>query len=136
MLGTARHVQPCADEVGLLAHAGQPVMTRLRRIQIEPHARERADVVSMDLQMPRLSGIAATRAITSEQPATQAVVLTPFDTDEERILALIAEGESTREIAKTVFLAEGTVKNYVSRIMEELHARTRTELAVKAPRVK
>ena len=32
----------------------------------------------------------------------------------------------------TVFLAEGTVKNYVSRIMEKLHARNRTELAVKA----
>jgi DNA-binding NarL/FixJ family response regulator len=55
---------------------------------------------------------------------------------EERILALIAEGRSNKEIARTVFLAEGTVKNYVSRIMEKLHARTRTELAVKALRVK
>jgi DNA-binding NarL/FixJ family response regulator len=33
-------------------------------------------------------------------------------------------------------LAEGTIKNYVSRIMEKLHARTRTELAVKALRGK
>jgi DNA-binding NarL/FixJ family response regulator len=55
---------------------------------------------------------------------------------EARILALIAEGLSNKEIARTVFLAEGTVKNYVSRIMEKLHARTRTELAVKALRVK
>jgi DNA-binding NarL/FixJ family response regulator len=31
-----------------------------------------------------------------------------------------------------VFLAEGTVKNYVSRIMEKLHAHSRTELAVRA----
>jgi len=30
----------------------------------------------------------------------------------------------------TVFLAEGTVKNYVSRIMEKLHANTRIELAI------
>ena len=58
------------------------------------------------------------------------------DAREERILALIAEGKSNKEIARTVFLAEGTVKNYVSRIMEKLHARTRTELAVKALRVK
>jgi DNA-binding NarL/FixJ family response regulator len=29
-----------------------------------------------------------------------------------------------------MFLAEGTVKNYVSRIMEKLHANTRTALAV------
>jgi DNA-binding NarL/FixJ family response regulator len=42
---------------------------------------------------------------------------------EERILALIAEGKSNKEIARTVFLAEGTVKNYVSRIMEVPPAR-------------
>ena len=55
---------------------------------------------------------------------------------EERILELIAEGKSNRDIARIVFLAEGTVKNYVSRIMEKLHARTRTELAVRALRAK
>ena len=55
---------------------------------------------------------------------------------EERILELIAEGKSNKDIARTIFLAEGTIKNYVSRIMEKLHARTRTELAVKALRGK
>jgi DNA-binding NarL/FixJ family response regulator len=49
---------------------------------------------------------------------------------EEKILGLIAEGKSNKQIAAAVFLAEGTVKNYVSRIMEKLHANTRTELAV------
>jgi DNA-binding NarL/FixJ family response regulator len=49
---------------------------------------------------------------------------------EEKILRLIAEGKSNRQIAAAVFLAEGTIKNYVSRIMEKLHASTRTELAV------
>ena len=53
---------------------------------------------------------------------------------EERILELIAEGRSNKDIARAIFLAEGTVKNYVSRIMEKLHTRTRTELAVKALR--
>jgi DNA-binding NarL/FixJ family response regulator len=53
---------------------------------------------------------------------------------EERILCLIADGRSNKEIADTIFLAEGTVKNYVSRIMEKLHARSRTDLAVKALR--
>jgi DNA-binding NarL/FixJ family response regulator len=48
---------------------------------------------------------------------------------EEKILQLIAEGMTNRQIANTLFLAEGTVKNYVSRIMEKLHANTRTELA-------
>ena len=49
---------------------------------------------------------------------------------EEKILSLICEGRSNKQIAAAVFLAEGTVKNYVSRIMEKLHANTRTELAV------
>jgi DNA-binding NarL/FixJ family response regulator len=48
---------------------------------------------------------------------------------EERILQLICEGMSNRQIAQATFLAEGTIKNYVSRIMEKLHANTRTELA-------
>jgi DNA-binding NarL/FixJ family response regulator len=54
----------------------------------------------------------------------------PLSEKEEKILELIAEGKINREIANTLFLAEGTVKNYVSRIMEKLHANTRTELAV------
>lgn len=49
---------------------------------------------------------------------------------EERILELICEGMMNRQIGSALFLAEGTVKNYVSRIMEKLHANTRTELAV------
>jgi DNA-binding NarL/FixJ family response regulator len=49
---------------------------------------------------------------------------------EEKILQLIAEGMTNRQIANTLFLAEGTVKNYVSRIMDKLHANTRTELAL------
>ena len=49
-----------------------------------------------------------------------------------RQLALVAKGKSNREISETVFLAEGTVKNYVSRIMEKLHVESRTELAIKA----
>ena len=57
-------------------------------------------------------------------------VTEPLTDKEEKILELIAEGRSNRQIAQTLFLAEGTVKNYVSRIMEKLHANTRTELAI------
>jgi DNA-binding NarL/FixJ family response regulator len=53
---------------------------------------------------------------------------------EDRVLALIAEGMSNRQIAAALFLAEGTIKNYVSRIMEKLHANTRTALAVMSAR--
>jgi DNA-binding NarL/FixJ family response regulator len=44
----------------------------------------------------------------------------------------VAQGLSNKQIAAAVFLAEGTVKNYVSRIMEKLHASSRVELALRA----
>jgi DNA-binding NarL/FixJ family response regulator len=53
---------------------------------------------------------------------------------EEKVLELIAEGMSNRQIGSVLFLAEGTVKNYVSRIMDKLHANTRTELAILSQR--
>jgi DNA-binding NarL/FixJ family response regulator len=49
---------------------------------------------------------------------------------EAKVLSLITDGSSNRQIAQAMCLAEGTIKNYVSRIMEKLHANTRTELAV------
>jgi DNA-binding NarL/FixJ family response regulator len=54
----------------------------------------------------------------------------PLSDKEEKVLQHIAEGMSNRQIATALFLAEGTVKNYVSRIMDKLHANTRTELAI------
>ena len=170
----------------------------------------RPDIVLMDLHMPRLGGVAATREITKTLPGTQVLVLTTLNDDEtvfeavragaqgyllkdvteqelletiralrrgesrltpqiarkvmdqfrrmagssdypptadgsskrtepeaetlndkeEKILRLITDGMSNRQIAAAMFLAEGTVKNYVSRIMEKLHANTRTALAV------
>lgn len=68
----------------------------------------------------------------SPQPAAPNSIGESLTAKEERILDLLAEGKSNKVIAATVFLAEGTVKNYVSRIMDKLHARSRTELAVRA----
>ena len=51
---------------------------------------------------------------------------------EQQILELIAQGLSNKQIGANVFLAEGTIKNYVSRIMDKLHTRSRTELAIHA----
>ncbi len=49
---------------------------------------------------------------------------------EEQVLALIAEGKNNREIAGELFLSEGTVRNYISLMLEKLELRNRTELAV------
>jgi DNA-binding NarL/FixJ family response regulator len=44
---------------------------------------------------------------------------------EYEILCMIAEGYSNREIAEELFFTEGTVKNYVSKILNTLHLRDR-----------
>jgi DNA-binding NarL/FixJ family response regulator len=63
-------------------------------------------------------------------PAKREYATETLNEKEEKILHLITDGMSNRQIAHAMFLAEGTVKNYVSRIMEKLHANTRTALAV------
>ncbi len=59
----------------------------------------------------------------------------PSDTFGERevaILRLLAGGYSNKEIARSLFLAEGTVKNYVSTILDKLGTRDRTRAVLKA----
>jgi two-component system, NarL family, response regulator DevR len=57
-------------------------------------------------------------------------------TDQERrILDLIAEGLTNRQIAQRIFLAEKTVKNYVSNMLAKLGMERRTEAAVFAARL-
>lgn len=48
---------------------------------------------------------------------------------EHKILALIAEGKTNKEIAAEVYLSDKTVKNYVSNILSKLNMRRRSEAA-------
>jgi two-component system, NarL family, response regulator DevR len=58
--------------------------------------------------------------------------LTP---QERRILDLIADGQTNRQIADAMFLAEKTVKNYVSNLLAKLGMERRTQAATYAARL-
>jgi len=49
---------------------------------------------------------------------------------EEEVIAQVAKGLNNKEIAQTLFLSEGTVRNYISAILEKLELRDRTQLAI------
>lgn len=49
---------------------------------------------------------------------------------ELEIISLVADGLNNKEISENLFLSEGTVRNYISAILEKLELRDRTQLAV------
>ncbi|MDY5704241.1 MAG: response regulator transcription factor [Lachnospiraceae bacterium] len=49
---------------------------------------------------------------------------------EYQVIQLVSEGYSNKEIAERIFLSEGTVRNYLSQILEKLELRDRTQLAI------
>lgn len=172
---------------------------------VELTSRLRPDVVLMDLKMPRLNGVQATKAIREKFSDVRVLVLTTYDADEwvlnairngaagyllkdtpqeelvkaifntvkgwnpidpqvagkildqvtqqpslpypdqklisqlsereREVLRLLAEGLGNSEIARALFLSEGTVKNYVSIIFSKLGVADRTQAAILAIRL-
>ena len=63
----------------------------------------------------------------SSKPSISGYNLTDRELD---IISNVAEGLSNKEIANLLFLSEGTVRNYISTILEKLNLRDRTQLAI------
>jgi two-component system, NarL family, response regulator DevR len=72
------------------------------------------------------------RIATADEP-DELSALTP---QERKILALVAEGKTNKEIAGEVFLSDKTVKNYVSSILAKLNLERRAQAAAYVARMK
>jgi len=62
----------------------------------------------------------------------EAAAFAELTEQELRVLALVAEGKTNREIAQALYLGEGTVRNYVSNILGKLGLTNRAEAAAYA----
>ena len=124
LLETVRAVH--RGESRLTPQIARKVMDQFRRLASPSEAAPTSSTASGPAASSKASGAAHAKVT--------AFVAETLSDKEEKILSLICEGKSNKQIAAAVFLAEGTVKNYVSRIMEKLHANTRTKLAVMSVR--
>lgn len=69
------------------------------------------------------------------QGQAQPTELAELTDQERRVLELIAEGMTNRQIAEAMFLAEKTIKNYVSSVLSKLGLERRTQAAVFAAKM-
>lgn len=95
----------------------------------------RALAAGETLIQPALTARAAQKL--SESAAPQAPNTAGADADaitprEREVLRLLAAGYSNREIARALFIAEGTVKNHVSNLLAKMCVRDRTRAVLKA----
>lgn len=111
-------------------HRGESRLTPQIARKVMDQFRLLADRVAQEpLPPPAPDARDATQAAAPSQ-LSQPDATKPLTEREAAVLELIAKGYGNRQIATTLNLAEGTAKNHVSRIMQKLHANTRTELAV------
>jgi len=96
----------------------------------------RALAAGQTLIQPALTARAAQKLgeAAAGRPATDAAagLAEPISPREREVLRLLAAGYSNREIARALFIAEGTVKNHVSNILTKLCVRDRTRAVLKA----
>jgi len=70
------------------------------------------------------------KIVTNIKKYTKKNVAIDLSDREYEILLLVAEGLNNKEIAEKLYLSEGTVRNYISNILNKLELRDRTQLAI------
>ncbi len=68
----------------------------------------------------------------ANQAARPQALATPLSDRETEVLRLVVTGATNREIAATLVIAEGTVRNHMTNILDKLEVSDRTQAAVKA----
>ena len=101
---------------------------------IEAYERVRPDIVLMDLRMPVMDGLTATRAILADDPNARIIVLTTYDGDEDihRALAAGARGYLLKDMMRTDLLS---VIRTVHRGQRGIPAPVAARLAEHTPRI-
>jgi two-component system, NarL family, response regulator DevR len=85
------------------------------------------------LMDPRAVATVVERISNSSKSGPESSALSP---QEQRLLDLIAEGLTNRQIAEAMFLSEHTVKNYMTTLLRKLKMNSRTEAAIYATKLK
>lgn len=65
-----------------------------------------------------------------DKPLTRSKALIDLNQKEMSILKCVGTGLNNKEISKELFLSEGTIRNYISQLLEKLSLRDRTQLAI------
>jgi DNA-binding NarL/FixJ family response regulator len=114
----------------IMAGAAGYVLKEIRGTDLVTAIRQVAG--GMSLIDPHLTARVLERLRNPQQIAPELAELTE---QELKLLALIAEGLTNRQIGERMFLAEKTVKNYVSSILAKLGLERRTQAAVLASKL-
>ena len=98
-------------------------------------SRDFLDAVRLVASGRRLLDAATTRLALQRLRESGEAALVDLSCQERRVFELIGEGFSNREIAQRMYLAEKTVKNYVTNLFRKLGMQRRTEAAAFAARL-
>ncbi|MEM7130020.1 MAG: response regulator transcription factor [Chloroflexota bacterium] len=101
-------------------------------------SQELANAVQVVAAGGSMMGAAVARRVLNQVAAgpssslNQSSLIEPLSERESEILKLMADGLNNSEISKHLHLASGTVKNYVSNVLQKLEARDRTQAVIRA----